>query len=68
MHVDFSLTTTKRLSVTYKKVAYNKLMDAKNYKYGKVSHLWCIFDNFHVIGIGTVGHYPYKCASMFYNF
>lgn len=68
MHVDFSLTATKPLSVTYKKVAYNKPTDAKNYKYGKVSHLCFICDIFHVIWIGTVGHYAYKCASMIYNF
>jgi len=68
MHVDFSLTATKGLSVTNKKVAYNKRTDAKNYKYGIVSHHWCFCDIFHVIGIGTVGHYAYKCASLFYNF
>jgi hypothetical protein len=68
MHVDFSATAIKILSETYKKVAYNKRTDAKNYKYGKVSHIWCICDIFNIIGIGTVGHHACKCASMFYNY
>ena len=56
-------TTVKK----YKKVAYNKRTDAKNYKFGKVSQLWCTCDIFNIIEVGTVGHYEYKFASMFYN-
>jgi len=57
MHVDFSLTVIKILTVTYKKVAYNKRTDTKNYKYRKVSYLWCICDIFNIIGIDTVDYH-----------